>query len=59
MSASLTRYRTLYLFWGVLALFFAIDTIKAWPLDWSLDPAPVALGSGQAATGGHCSAAPK
>jgi hypothetical protein len=41
------------LFWVVFAVLIALDTINT--KGYRVEPAPIALGSGQAASGGHCS----
>ena len=50
--------RTIYvlLFWLVLAVFFAWDWQSSEPFNQRLEPQILAVGSGQAPTGGHCSA---
>jgi hypothetical protein len=44
-------------FWLALAAFVAWDLERAPPINLRLEPPLLAAGSGQAATGGHCSAA--
>jgi len=41
------------LFWILFAVLIALDTIHS--AGSRVEPPPVALGSGQAASGGHCS----
>lgn len=41
------------LFWVLFAVLIALDTIHS--SGSRVEPPPVALGSGQAASGGHCS----
>ena len=41
------------LFWLVFALLIGLDTINS--EGSRVEPPPIALGSGQAASGGHCS----
>ena len=50
--------RTVYilLFWAALVAFFAWDWTHSKPINQRLEPSILALGSGQAPTGGHCSA---
>jgi hypothetical protein len=43
---------------GALALFVAFDLATSAPIDHFAAPAPVALGSGQAAGAAHCAAPP-
>jgi hypothetical protein len=45
------------LFWSVLAAFLAWDWAHSPALDLTLEPPLIAAGSGQAASGGHCSMA--
>ena len=45
------------LFWSVLAAFLAWDWARSPALDLTLEPPLIAAGSGQAASGGHCSMA--
>ena len=44
-------------FWAALAAFLAWDWAASTPLNLRLEPPLVAAGSGQAASGGHCSMA--
>jgi hypothetical protein len=53
---SSSALRTL-LFWSVLAAFLAWDWTRSPALDLTLEPPLIAAGSGQAASGGHCSMA--
>ncbi len=41
------------LFWIVFAVLIALDTVNSSVSP--VEPPPIALGSGQAASGGHCS----
>ncbi len=41
------------LFWAVFAVLIVLDTLNAEGA--RVEPPPIALGSGQAASGGHCS----
>jgi hypothetical protein len=41
------------LFWLVFAVLIALDTVAS--NGSRVEPPPIALGSGQAASGGHCS----
>lgn len=41
------------LFWVLFAVLIALDTLNAKGV--RVEPPPIALGSGQAASGGHCS----
>ena len=41
------------LFWVLFAVLIAIDTMRS--SGSRVEPPPIALGSGQAASGGHCS----
>ncbi len=42
------------LFWIALVAFFAWDWAYSAPVDLRSEPPIIALGSGQAPTGGHC-----
>ncbi len=42
-------------FWIALALFVAIDWVRSEPVDLRFELPFLAAGSGQAASGGHCS----
>ncbi len=44
-------------FWTCLLLFLAWDFSSSAPVDLRNEPALIAAGSGQAASGGHCSMA--
>ena len=44
-------------FWAALAAFLAWDWAASTPLNLRLEPPLIAAGSGQAASGGHCSMA--
>lgn len=46
-------------FWFSLTLFLAWDFWSSPPVDLRNEPALIAAGSGQAASGGHCSTATK
>jgi hypothetical protein len=48
------RLRAL-VFWSVLTAFFAWDWVRSDPVDLRNEPPLIAAGSGQAASGGHCS----
>lgn len=48
------RLRAL-VFWGVLTVFVAWDWVRSDPVDLRNEPPLIAAGSGQAASGGHCS----
>jgi hypothetical protein len=55
-SPSAARPRRLrVLFWVCLAAFLAADWWLSPPVDLRSEPPLVAAGSGQAASGGHCS----
>lgn len=41
------------LFWLIVIVLVAVDTLRTQGV--RLEPPPIALGSGQAASGGHCS----
>ena len=45
------------LFWGLLVGFLAWDWSVSPPVDLRNEPPLIAAGSGQAASGGHCSLA--
>jgi hypothetical protein len=45
------------LFWGLLAAFLAWDWARSPTPDLTQEPPLIAAGSGQAASGGHCSMA--
>ena len=52
----MTQHTTLRLaFWVVLAAFLAWDWSASKPVDLRMEPPLIAAGSGQAASGGHCS----
>jgi hypothetical protein len=42
-------------FWTLLAGFIAWDWLRSAPVDLRNEPPLIAAGSGQAASGGHCS----
>ncbi|HEU0229396.1 MAG TPA: hypothetical protein VFR20_02390 [Burkholderiaceae bacterium] len=42
------------LFWAALIAFLAWDWAHSAPIDLRHEPPVIALGSGQAPTGGHC-----
>lgn len=46
-----------WVFWVVLALFLSWDWFTSPTIDLRLEPPAIALGSGQAPTGGHCAIA--
>jgi hypothetical protein len=50
------RNKTLLLFWIALIVFLGWDWLHSAPINHRLEPPVVAVGSGQAPTGGHCSA---
>jgi len=50
------RLRAL-VFWSVLTVFVAWDWARSDPVDLRNEPPLIAAGSGQAASGGHCSLA--
>ena len=50
------RTLTLSLFWVGLAIFLAWDWAHSSPINHRLEAPMIAAGSGQAPTGGHCSA---
>lgn len=50
------RTLSLLLFWAVLLGFFAWDWSHSEPVNLRLEADIIALGSGKAPTGGHCSA---
>ncbi len=51
-----TRTTMLLLFWLALALFLGWDWLNSSPVNLRLEPPLLAAGSGQAPSGGHCSA---
>lgn len=42
------------IFWAAMIAFFAWDWAHSAPIDMRHEPPVIALGSGQAPTGGHC-----
>ncbi|MBZ1349569.1 hypothetical protein KZZ10_02830 [Alcaligenaceae bacterium LF4-65] len=44
-------------FWSVLVLFLAWDTVVSAPIDLRNEPPLIAAGSGKASVGGHCAIA--
>lgn len=58
MSPRARRRAAAATFWLLAAGFVAADQWRAAPRDRFAEPPPIALGSGVAAGGGHCSAAP-
>lgn len=50
------RTTTLALFWIALILFLGWDWMSSAPVNHRLEAPLIAAGSGQAPTGGHCSA---
>jgi hypothetical protein len=56
--ASLRREHAALLLFLLLGLLVWADLRPSPPVDPFAAPAPLALGSGQAAGGGHCAAAP-
>jgi len=55
-TPSRSSLRRLALFWLTLFAFFAWDWYMADPVNHRREPAILAIGSGQAPSGGHCSA---
>jgi hypothetical protein len=53
-TRSSARLRTA-LFWALLGAFLAWDWTRSPAIDLTRDPPLIAAGSGQAASGGHCS----
>jgi len=51
-----SRTISIAVFWIVLSAFFAWDWRHVEPVNHRKEPSIVALGSGQAPSGGHCSA---
>lgn len=51
-----TRNFALILFWIVLVVFLGWDWLHSSPINHRQEPPLIAAGSGQAPTGGHCSA---
>lgn len=49
---SLFRLAT-WLFWALVLVLVVLDTVNTQSV--RVEPPPIALGSGQAASGGHCS----
>jgi len=43
-----------WIFWLALAAFFAWDWYTSAPINLRLEPPIIAIGSGQAPSGGHC-----
>lgn len=56
-STSTTKLQAV--FWISLTLFLAWDFMSSKPVDLRNEPPLIAAGSGQAASGGHCSMATK
>jgi hypothetical protein len=52
----MTRGRAMLVLVAALLLLVAADLVASRPLDPFAAPAPLALWSGQAASGGHCAA---
>jgi hypothetical protein len=52
-----TRNHMKWVFWVGLALFLSWDWIASPPIDLRMEPPAIALGSGQAPSGGHCAIA--
>jgi len=52
----LRRTTALALFWILLAAFLGWDWLNSAPVNHRQEPPFIAAGSGQAPTGGHCSA---
>ncbi len=46
-----------WLFWIALAAFLAWDWTQSSPIDLRNEPPAIAIGSGKAPSGGHCSMA--
>ena len=55
--ASTLRRSLQVTFWLALTAFIAWDFLSAPPIDLRREPPLIAAGSGQAASGGHCSMA--
>jgi hypothetical protein len=51
----MTRPRLRAIFWTAVVLFVGWDLLRSAPIDLRFEPPLIAAGSGQAATGGHCS----
>jgi len=51
-----SRNTSIAIFWIALIIFFAWDWGHAKPVNQRKEPPILALGSGQAPSGGHCSA---
>ncbi|GAA0505366.1 hypothetical protein GCM10009097_23040 [Pigmentiphaga daeguensis] len=51
-----SRTSAVVLLWAVLIAFFAWDWTHSSPVNHRKEPAILAIGSGQAPSGGHCSA---
>lgn len=51
-----TRSVFLALFWVALIIFLGWDWTQSSPVNLRLEPPLIAAGSGQAPSGGHCSA---
>jgi len=51
-----SRTRFLLIFWAALIGFFAWDWTHSGPINHRKEPPFLAVGSGQAPSGGHCSA---
>lgn len=50
------RHFTLIVFWIALAVFLGWDWLQSAPVNHRQEPPLIAAGSGQAPSGGHCSA---
>jgi hypothetical protein len=55
LPAAATRRPLRLLFWTALVIFLAWDFLASPTIDLRLEPPLIAAGSGQAASGGHCS----
>jgi hypothetical protein len=53
----MTTTRLQSIFWLLLLAFLSWDFVTSAPVDLRNEPPLIAAGSGQAATGGHCSMA--
>jgi len=51
-----SRISAIATFWAALIVFFAWDWAHSSPVNHRKEPAIIAIGSGQAPSGGHCSA---
>ncbi|MGD9942089.1 MAG: hypothetical protein AB7S98_02535 [Burkholderiaceae bacterium] len=51
----MTRKTVAFVFWAALIGFIALDRQWSAPHDRFAEPPAIAMGSGQASAGGHCS----